>query len=147
SEASESPATRGIGRKGFPMRELGIYGSRIPYLGMVLAIVLVPALLSPESRQIMLGYCRGEHFYRGKPASYWRGAILAYWSQFGKRGGLPRRPATVLDSMKAFYRVGRPQTVAVFPPFEDYYPRPDGSPGVVLYHDPKAVPVLIDLLK
>jgi HEAT repeats len=40
--------------------------------GLLLGAVLAGSLLSPDVRWAVWGWLRGEAFYRGRPASYWR---------------------------------------------------------------------------
>src|SRR5262245_38178810 len=43
--------------------------------GLLLGVVLVGSLLSPDARWWLYGHLRGEAFYRGRPTSYWRPVV------------------------------------------------------------------------
>lgn len=44
-------------------------------LALLLAIVQVAVLAMPFCRYGIVGLIRGESFYKGRPTSYWRGAV------------------------------------------------------------------------
>src|SRR5437588_7119408 len=62
---------------------------RIIVLVLVLVLLVIGlAALLPTTRYGFLGLVRGEHFFRGKPTSFWRRELF--------RAGAPQQP-TLLD--------------------------------------------------
>jgi hypothetical protein len=98
----------------------------VPLVVAGLAVVL----LVPGVRWRVLGVLRGEAFYQGRPTSYWRNEYVE-WVEHGPRPGtLNHLPTpTLFDQLKSLL------------------PRPlPRLPFSVLSQDPKALPVLIELL-
>jgi hypothetical protein len=103
------------------MRKLGIA------IGLLLVVLMAAILAVPECRLTISGYIRGEHLFKGRPTSYWRYEVEKYvsWCEH------PRRPARSLwGKFLEYFSWG------------GWGNRPD-----VLWGNPKAVPVLIDLTK
>jgi hypothetical protein len=94
-----------------------------------LAVGVIGFLLSPLGRQIAAGFVRGEAFYKGRPASYWRELLKKEINdvKVALRGYYPH------DSyLRSYYY--SVQAYFFAPP-----PLPRGD-------DPKAVPVILKLL-
>ena len=101
-------------------------------LFLVLGLLLVVSglLLVPKVRWSAYGWLRGEAFYQGRPASYWRDQVQRHFE--AKARGSVEIPwiAGVLDDLGAPVSIDNPLDM------------PE-----VLRPDPSAIPVLIDLLQ
>ncbi len=95
--------------------------------GLLLCVILIAIVGIPEFRLTISGYIRGEHLYKGRPTSYWRYKVEQYaiWCEHPRS-----RAKSLWDKLFAFFSFG------------DRDQKPD-----VLWGNPKAVPVLIDLTK
>jgi HEAT repeat protein len=96
-------------------------------LGLLLSVIVIAVLAVPEYRLTFLGYLRGENRFEGLPTSYWRFKVDTYVSQ-------RQIPAAISNSywarfLRFFARTGPPE-------------KPE-----VLGGNPKALPVLTDLIK
>jgi HEAT repeat protein len=80
----------------------------------------------PVSRWGNIGYLKREHFYQGRPTSYWSNEIQAYVAL----RSAPARPVTLWDRMLVFFSI-RPRRV---------------KPSI-LEGRAEGLPVLIDLIK
>jgi hypothetical protein len=63
-------------------------GRRWLLAGAAPLVLFGATLLLPASRCILLGVCRGEHFYRARPMSYWS-SVLRRETQVGVRPDYP----------------------------------------------------------
>jgi hypothetical protein len=97
-----------------------------------LAVVTVLVLRQPTPRTVLLGLLRDESFYKGRPTSYWSGAIKSWAANFYALPPAPLPPApTWYGRLRA--------VLAGLTAADDALP---GAGG-----DPKAIPVLIELLR
>jgi hypothetical protein len=96
-------------------------------IALFLVLFVVAILAIPENRLTISGYIRGEHLFKGRPTSYWRYKVEQYifWCEH-------RRPRAKSTWEKLFSFISS----------SDRDPKPD-----VLWGNPKAVPVLIDLTR
>ncbi|HEV2950265.1 MAG TPA: HEAT repeat domain-containing protein [Gemmataceae bacterium] len=93
--------------------------------GVLLAFVTFAVLILPEYRLTVLGYFRGENFFEGRSTSYWRYAVDSYVARMENPAG-----KTNFEKLLEYLHI----TGALEKPS-------------VLGRDPKAVPVLIDLIR
>jgi hypothetical protein len=114
---------------------------RITFLGIALAFVAAVAIVSviPSWRYPILGALRGEPFYKGMPASYWR----ARFSRLEAYQAEKERKWEVAGTPRQSYRSRIGDTIE-----DELSPVIGRSPEPELpkLHDPEAVPVLIVLL-
>jgi len=95
--------------------------------GLLAVTVVISILAIPETRLVISGYLRGESLYNGRPTGYWRYKVeqYVYWREH------PAPPPTSMwDRFFQFFSSEEPT----------YKP-------AILWGNPKAVPVLIDLTK
>jgi hypothetical protein len=100
------------------------------------AAALLFALALSGAHWRLYGWCRGEPFYRGRPASYWRGEAAACEAVV-----IPGEPVELLPPPGPFFRLRLRLAQCLNRP--DLTPEPDCS---LVNCDGSAVPVLIALL-
>jgi HEAT repeat protein len=70
-------------------------------LALVLILILAGIWIVPASRWAIIGYLKREHFYEGRPTSYWSNEIQTYVAL----RSAPGRPVTLWDRTLVFFGI------------------------------------------
>jgi HEAT repeats len=113
-------------------------------LALGIATLLAILLALPVPRSILLGFVRGESFYKGRPTSHWRG-VVKWWVEYEKE----HRPSVFIGAIVVHATLPPPPPPSLFDRVKAVLPGFDSidnflPPG--WDSDPAAIPVLSDLL-